>query len=169
MKISKKTPLCDLAQEGVIATFGPLLNPEQFKIDLIEEATRRSLIKREYFSVLEVEVGHRLEEEPYSEKGFSTRGMPNHYLYEGSIWLNVFHPNGSVGNISLVPHFHDTYSSVTDPPHHNFWLRWTHFNGRKGSDNQIDGHKISVNIPVIMKVTYGKNEYKGKMEAKKTQ
>ena len=156
-----KIKIKKLRGPSVPVIFGPMTDPERYKIDLLKEAFKRSLIHTVDFNKLELEIGHRLGEKPYADTGFAKKGMPLTYLCEGSVWLNFHQPDGSFANISLVPHFHDTRYKDNEPPHHNFWLYWTNFDGSRGSDYHIPGHRIPVIEPVVISIMCGKEIHKG--------
>lgn len=67
--------------------------------------------------------------------------------------------------MSLVSHFHDTGDFVIDPPHHNLWLRWVNYDGKKDSTREIGrGHEIPVVEPVNFSVIFGETAYKGTLK-----
>ena len=142
----------DLKERTVPVRFGPVSDPEKFKIDLLESAKRLLSIKD--FDEIKLEIGARLSESPYSDTG--RHHMSLNYLCEGSVWLN-FDSNDSYANISLVPHLHST----AVPPHHNFYLYSTDFDGSTSSDKKIPGHCIPTDEPIAISITLDKETLKG--------
>ena len=154
------TKVKDLKGSGVLVRFGPESDPEKFKIDLLEVA-RRSLSLKAINDFDELEIGDRLGDKPYSDTGRARGGMPPHYLCEGSVWVNFYCLDGRSANVSLVPHMHETGYRRGEPPHHNFWLYWTNFDGSIGSDMDIPGHTISKDEPIVISITCDKEVREG--------
>lgn len=156
-----KLKVKDLKGRGILVVFGPASNPERFKIDLLEEARQRLSFGTIDLNELELEIGDRLGEKPYPITDRTT--MPPTYLCEGSVWVNFYTPDGKYANISLVPHMDKTET----PPHHNFWLYLTDFDGRKGSDKRISGHRIPIDEPIIISISCGEETRKGTITLKR--
>ena len=148
----------NLKGNGIPVTFGPISTPEKFKIDLLSEAYKRLEIGTMDFNEFSLVIGDRLGENPYPVTDRAT--MPPNYLCEGSVWVNLYSPDGRYGNIALVPHLHRSDA------HHNFWLYWTDFDGSKDSDNQISGHQIPINEPVVVSIRCGAENRKGTISVK---
>lgn len=149
----------NVKKSGVPVRFGPKSEPIKFKVDLLEEARKRLSIGFKEFDDLELEIGDRLDEKPYPKTDRAT--MPPTYLCGGSVWVNFYSPDGSCANVSLVPHLHKTV-----PPHHNFWLYWTDFDGSKYSEDHIPGHFIDTDEPVVVKIICGAEIRKGTLGIK---
>ena len=154
----------NLKGSGVPVRFGPLSDPERFEIDLLEEAYQRFGVNTTDFNELELEIGDRLGEKPYSDTGRAP--MPPTYLCEGSVWLNFYSPDGRCANISFVPHWDETQHIPGIHPHHNFWLYWTDFNGSIGSTSHIPGHVIHKDEPIEISLICGEQIRKGTLDVK---
>ena len=156
----------DLKGSGVSVRFGPLSDPKKFEIDLLEEARRRlSLNTIDDFDELELEIGDRLGERPYTDTG-RAKMMPLQYPCEGSVWLNFVSLDGRCANISVVPFMDETGHGHSLPPHHNFYLYWTNFDGSIDSDKRISGHRISIGEPIVISIICGKEVRKGTIDVK---
>jgi hypothetical protein len=149
----------DLKGTGVPVRFGPLSDPEKYKIDLLEEARQRFSVSAIDFDELELEIGDRLEDKPYSDTGRAR--MPPSYLCEGSVWLNCYTPDGKYANIALVPFLDKTEHRHGEFPHHNFYIYWTDLMGQEGSERRISGHKIPVDQPVVVSISCDTETRKG--------
>ena len=152
----------DLKGSGVPIRFGPISDPEKIEIDLLEVARQRFSINTIDFNELELEIGDRLGEKPYPDTGRAI--MPPTYLCEGSVWLNFYNPDGRYANVSLVPHIDETGHRHSIPPHHNFYLYWTNFDGSTGSDKDIRGHMIPKDEPIVISIMCGKEVRKGTID-----
>ena len=153
----------DLKRTGVLVRFGPISDPEKFEIDLLEEAHKRFPLKLQNINELELEIGDRLGESLYPNTGRAL--MPPRYLCEGSVYVN-FYSLGRYANVCLVPLMDETGHGHSIPPHHNFWLYWTDFDGEIGSDKNILGHVISKDEPVAISISCGKEVRKGTIGVK---
>jgi len=142
----------ELKRGSIPVRFGPVSNPEKYEIDLLEVAFR--VLSIEDYDKVDLEIGDRLGESPYSDTDRAS--MPPTYLCEGSVWVNFYSRDGRYANVSLVPHLHGAV-----PPHHNFWLYWTDFNGSKDSDDRIPGHRIPTSEPIAVSINWGKETRKG--------
>ena len=144
--------LNDLKRKEITVTFGPLSNPQQFSINMLEEAQRRLQFSSD-FNDLRLDVGMRLGEEPYSDTGRAKKGMPPRYLCEGSVWLNFYAPNGEFANVCLVPHLDKTGHS--GKPHHNFCLYLADFDGSTKLEKKIEGHTVPIDEPITISIEDG--------------
>jgi hypothetical protein len=151
----------DVSGKGIPVMFGPISKPDEYKIDFLKVARDSLSIGAVNFNECTVEIGDRLGEEPYSEIGRAKKGMRPTYLYEGSVWVNFYSPDGKTANVSLVPHLDKTGHLPAINPHHAFWIYSTDFNGRENSTDKINGHIISTKEPVVVSMTLGNETRKG--------
>jgi hypothetical protein len=140
MKIKVK----DLRGNGVPVTFGPVSDPDRFRIDLLTEAQKRLTLGTFDLNDFRLVVGDRLGENPYPVTDRAT--MPPNYQCEGSVWLSLYRPDGKDAGMGLVPFLH------TNDSHHNFWLYWRDFDGSMGASRYVPGHQIPINDPVVIKI-----------------
>lgn len=154
-----ETKVRDLRGSGVPVTFGPLSDPNRFSIDLLNEAQRRLTLGTFDLNEFRIVIGDRLGENPYPVTDRAT--MPPSYQCEGSIWLTLCRPDRKEASIGLVPFLH------TDDSHHNFWLYWSDFDGRKNASKYIPGHQIPIDEPVLVKVTCGRDTRNGTIVVRK--
>jgi hypothetical protein len=137
----------DLRRNGVPVTFGPVSDPNRYRIDLLDEARKRLALGTFDLDDFRVVIGDRLGENPYPVTDRAT--MPPSYQCEGSVWLTLYRPDGKDANIGLVPFLHK------DDSHHNFWLYWSDFDGSKNASKYIPGHQIPICEPVLVEITCG--------------
>lgn len=139
----------DLQGNGIPVIFGPVSDPDRFRIDLLDEARKRLTLSTFDLNDFQVVIGDRLGENPYPVTDRAT--MPPNYQCEGSVWVTFYRPDGKDASIGLVPFLH------TDDSHHNFWLYFSDFDGSKDASRCIPGHQIPIDEPIAITIICGRD------------